>query len=107
MRIRTSRLVAVGGALALPVGLAWADVIVGPLSGVERFVFWPAEILLLAVGPGVPLHDGGYEWTPVQDFATWLGIGLSWFFWLTTVRLITRSLHLRKPRKDAVESLHE
>jgi len=90
--IRTWWIAAVGGALALPIGLAWADVIVGPLSGIERIVFWPAEVLLLAGGHGVPLHSGRYEWTPLQDFATWIGIGFAWFFWLMTLRVVAGSV---------------
>lgn len=90
MRMRTFWIIAVAGAVALPIALISSDVILGPPSGVWHLPFWPVDVLLWATGPGVPLSNGSFEWTPAQDFAVWLGIGCSWLFWLCVVRVAFR-----------------
>jgi len=57
-----------------------------------RVLLWPAALLLWAIGPGVQLTNGRYEWTPVQDFAMWVGYGVSWAFWLTVLLWATPSM---------------
>ena len=54
----------------------------GPPSGVMRIILWPATLLLWATGPGAPLPNGRYEWTPVQDFVISLGTGVAVAFWI-------------------------
>jgi hypothetical protein len=79
--------VALGGGAAITVALASFDVILPEPEGTWRAVAWPAELLLWATGPGVPLANGKYEWTPIQDVSMWLGVGIAWAFWSSVVRL--------------------
>jgi hypothetical protein len=79
--------VALGGGAIITVALASMDVILPETYGLWRAVLWPADLLLWATGPGVPLSNGKYEWTPIQDFSIWLGVGISWAFWSSLVRL--------------------
>jgi len=87
MRTRVFQVIAIGGALVLPAVLMWSEAVLEPPSGVWRAVFWPVDLLLWASGPGAPLSNGRFEWTPVQDLATAIGVGLSWPFWLSVVRV--------------------
>lgn len=86
------RLIALGGAIALPAILAWWDVMLGPPVGVWRVLLWPVDVLLWASGPGVSISHGRSEWTPVQDFATWIGAGIAWPFWLVLLSTTFRRL---------------
>lgn len=90
MRTLTFWTISLAGALGLPIALALGDVVLGPPSGVWHVLLWPVDVLLLATDPGTPLINGKFEWTPVQDFAVWLGIGFSWFFWAAATFLIGR-----------------
>jgi len=90
MRTRAFWTVSLAGALGFPVALALGDVVLGPPSGVWQLLLWPVEVLLWATGPGVRLTNGKFEWTPVQDLAVWVGIGVSWFFWVTVTFVIAR-----------------
>ena len=75
----------------------------GPLGDVAHVVLWPVAVCVYLSGPGPnigtpekPLH----EWTPVQDFAVVIGIGLSWVFYSSVVFLIIWIRHkLRALRK--------
>ena len=89
--------ISLAGVLGLPTALALADVVLGPPSGAWHLLLWPVDVLLWAVGTGAPLPDGRFEWTPVQDFAVWLGIGISWLFWVAAVFLIGRSARRSPP----------
>jgi hypothetical protein len=53
-------------------------------------------VLLWATGPGTPLPNGKFEWTPVQDFSVWLGIGFSWFFWVAAATFLIGRFARRK-----------
>jgi len=90
MRTRTFWTISLAGAFGLPTALALGDVVLGPPSGAWHVLLWPVDVLLWATGPGVPLSNGSFEWTPVQDFAVWLGIGCSWLFWMSAVCLVSR-----------------
>jgi hypothetical protein len=91
MRGRAFWIVALAGGLGLPILLMLADVILGPPSGLWHVLLWPVDILLWATGDGVPLANGKFEWTPLQDFACWLGIGASWIFWVAVAGVGFRS----------------
>ena len=80
--------ISLAGALGLPIALALGDVVLGPPSGVWHVLLWPTDVLLWADGSGTPLTNGKFEWTPAQDFAVWLEIGFSWFFWAAATFLI-------------------
>ena len=88
MRTRAFWIASLGGALGLPIALALGDVVLGPPAGVWHLLLWPVGVLLWAMGAGTALTNGKFEWTPVQDFAIWLGIGVSWFFWVAAMFLI-------------------
>jgi hypothetical protein len=90
LRAGTFWIIAVAGALGLPIALFIGDVILGPPSRMWHLLFWPVDVLLWTTGPGVRLSNGWFEWTPVQDFAVWLGIGCSWLFWLLALRFALR-----------------
>jgi len=95
-------LIALGGAIALPAILAWWDVILGPPIGVWRVLLWPVAMMLWASGPGVPPSGGRLEWTPIEDFATWIGAGIAWLFWLVLIRTAFRRaspIQRRQPRR--------
>jgi len=47
--------VALGGGAAITVALAFLDVILPEPDGLWRVVVWPADLLLWATGPGVPI----------------------------------------------------
>lgn len=78
--------VALGGGAAITVALAFLDVILPEPDGLWRVAVWPADLLLWATGPGIPIGDGKYEWTPIQDLSMWLGIGIAWAFWSSVAR---------------------
>jgi hypothetical protein len=90
MRTRTFWIVLLAGGLGLPAALAVSDIVLDPPSGAWHVVLWPVDVLLWATGPGAALPNGSFEWTPVQDFAVWLGIGCSWLFWVSMVSLMSR-----------------
>jgi hypothetical protein len=100
MRTRTIWIISLGGALALPTALALGDVILGPPSGAAHVLLWPVDVLLWATGPGVALRNGRFEWTPVQDFSVWLGVGFSWLFWVSGVFFTARSARRRIARAE-------
>ena len=82
---------AFGGACVVTAWLAYFDANLDwPVEGggAIHVVLWPVNLLLWVIGPGVPLQGGGYEWTPAQDFAVWIGTGLSWAFWVMTARAV-------------------
>jgi hypothetical protein len=91
MRNRWWFVLAFGGAGLVTSGLTYFDLIVGPPRGVLRLILWPADLLLWVSGPGAPLPDGSYEWTPVQDFSVWIGAGAAWASWVLVV-WISRSM---------------
>jgi hypothetical protein len=74
----------------LSASLAVGDVMLDPPSGVMRVLLWPADLLLWVTGFGVKLRDGRYEWTPVQDFAMWLGAGVAVVFWIMMIGFTLR-----------------
>ena len=90
MRTRAFWIASLAGALGLPIALALGDVVLGPPSGVWLLLLWPVDVLLWATGPGTRLTNGKFEWTPVQDFAVWVGIGVSWFLWVAGTFVIAR-----------------
>ena len=90
MRTRAFWIVSLAGALGLPIALALGDVVLGPPSGVWHLLLWPVDLLLWATGPGTRLTKGKFEWTPVQDFAVWVGIGFSGLFWVSATFLLGR-----------------
>jgi hypothetical protein len=90
MRTWAFWIVSLAGALGLPIALSLGDVVLGPPSGVWHVLLWPVDVLLWATGQGTRLPNGKFEWTPVQDFAVWAGIGVSWLFWLAATFLIAR-----------------
>lgn len=98
MRLRTKwLLVSVVGGVLIAVALFFSDTLFdavadvpGPLGAVANVVLWPVAACVYLSGPGPnigtpekPLH----EWTPVQDFAVVIGIGLSWVFYSSVVFL--------------------
>ena len=100
MKTRWWWIAATVGACSIAGGLAYIDVILAPPTGVLRVIIWPADLLLWATGPGPRFASGGYEWTPVQDVAMWLGAGLSWAFWIMVSCLLWSRIH---PSRTQVE----
>ena len=89
MRKRWWLALAFGGALVITSVLTYFEVDLEPPveSGAivaMHVALWPVDFLLWATGPGpeTAFPDGRYEWTPVQDFAVWVGAGLLWAFWV-------------------------
>jgi hypothetical protein len=99
MRNRTWWLLAGGGGLAITVVFDLSDLALGKPEGVMRIVLWPADLLFWASGPGVPVGRGGYEWTPVQDLAMWVGIRMSWAFWVCVMPLLWAGRRLARRSK--------
>jgi len=77
-----------GGALTITFGLGYLEILLEPPEGPKRVLFWPADLLIWAVGPGPRFPDGRYEWTPAHDMAMYVGYGASWAFWLTIARIV-------------------
>ena len=92
--------VSLGGGLLITVGLLllsadmFIDIIVvgyGQLGAITKMLLWPVSAVLYLVGPGPnlgPPEKHMHEWTPVQDVAVAVGIGLSWTFYSSLVFLI-------------------
>jgi hypothetical protein len=76
----------------LPVESAWA-------IWAMRLVLWPVGVLLWATGSGASLGGGRYEWTPVQDFALCVGIGMAWAFWVMVAWALLQTWHARSHRQ--------
>jgi hypothetical protein len=100
MKTRWWWIAATVGACSIAGGLAYLDVILPPPTGVLRVIIWPADLLLWATGPGPRFAGGGYEWTPVQDFAMWSGAGLSWAFWIMVSCLLWSRIHLSRTQVE-------
>jgi hypothetical protein len=96
MKTRRWWIAAMVGTVSIAGGLAYLDVILAPPAGVLHVIIWPADLLLWATGPGPRFASGGYEWTPVQDVAMWLGAGLSWAFWIMVSCLVWSRIHLSR-----------
>jgi hypothetical protein len=96
MRLRTKwLLVSVVGGVLIAVALFFSDTLFdavadvpGPLGAVANVVFWPVAAWVHLSGPGPNIgtpEKPFHEWTPVQDFAVVIGIGLSWVFYSSVV----------------------
>src|SRR5690349_2640629 len=92
-----------GGGLLITVGLlllkadVFIDIIVvgyGQLGAIAKTFLWPVSAVLYLVGPGPnlgPPEKHMHEWTPVQDVAVAVGIGLSWTFYSSLAFLVVLS----------------
>jgi len=107
MRRRWWFALAFGGACIITVALTYFEVDLEPPVESDwaivamHIVLWPVDFLLWATGPGAPIGgsgNDGYEWTPVQDFAVWVGAGISWAFWVMVGWMIWSRVH---PRPNA------
>ena len=68
-----------------------------------KVVLWPIAVCLYLSGPGPsigPAEKHLHEWTPVQDFAVLVGVGLSWTFYSSIVFLGIRLRHKRRLAKS-------
>ena len=94
--IRKWLLVSVAAGILVTVAFFFAeDLLIGapieiprPVAAVAEVVFWPVTVCLKLSGPGPPIgppEKHGHEWTPVQDLALAVGIGLSWTFYSSLV----------------------
>jgi protein-S-isoprenylcysteine O-methyltransferase Ste14 len=63
-----------------------------------RVILWPVDVLLFAVGPGPRFGNGHHEWTPVQDFAVWVGVGVAFAFWVVVAWFVVR-VFFNNPRR--------
>lgn len=93
MRLKTIwPLVSVGGAVLIPALLLFilpdtpllSVKLPSSLEAVGKIVLWPKAVCLYLVGPGPNIgfsESTIHEWTPVQDFAVAIGLGLSWAFY--------------------------
>jgi hypothetical protein len=107
MRKRWWLALAFGGALVITSVLTYFEVDLEPPVESNwtivaiHVALWPVDFLLWATGPGAPIGGSGdrYEWTPVQDFAVWVGAGLSWAFWVL-VSWVIWSVVRRAPKPD-------
>jgi hypothetical protein len=99
MRLRAKwLLVSVVGGVSIAVALFFSDTLFdavadvpGPLGAVANVVMWPVAACLYLSGtdPNIGIPEKHlHEWTPVQDFAVVIGIGLSWVFYSSVVFLI-------------------
>lgn len=106
MRLRTKwLLVSVVGGVLMAVALFFSDMLFdavaevpGQLGAVANVVLWPvaACVYLSGQGPNIGTPEKHlHEWTPVQDFAVVIGIGLSWVFYSSVVFLIIWIRHKR------------
>jgi hypothetical protein len=117
MRLKTKwLLVSVAGSLLIAVVLFFSDTLFvavadvpAPLGAVANAVLWPVAVCVHLSGPGPrtgtpqkPFH----EWTPVQDFAVVIGIGLSWFFYSSFVFLLIWLRQKRRLRKRSSSKEH-
>jgi hypothetical protein len=95
-----------GGVLMAVILFVFADTSIdavvgvpGPLGAVANVVLWPVTACLYLSGPGPNIgspEKHWHEWTPVQDFAVVIGIGLSWVFYSSVVFLIIWLQHRRR-----------
>jgi hypothetical protein len=80
-----------------------------PLEAVANVVLWPVAACVYLSGPGPNIGTPEkhlHEWTPVQDFAVVIGIGLSWVFYSSVVFLIIWIHHKRRAlRKTSAATL--
>ena len=100
-------MISLGGGLLITVFLLlltadmFIDTIVvgyGQLGAITKMLLWPVSAVLHLVGPGPnlgPPESHMHEWTPVQDVAVAVGIGLSWTFYSSLVFLIAWLRHWR------------
>jgi hypothetical protein len=78
----------------------------GPLVAIANVALWPIHLCLYLVGPGPNIGSAEKplrEWTPVQDFAVVVGIGLSWAFYSSIAFLsiwFHRNRHLTETLKS-------
>ena len=84
---RNAAVAAIGGGVLVSMAVLASDALIGPPGRLTGVGLWPVSVLLWLVGPGVPIGATGsaraaYEWTPVQDFAVAVGVGLSWTFYV-------------------------
>ena len=66
---------------------------------VAKVVLWPIAVCLYLPGPGPnfgPPEKHLHEWTPVQDFAVVVGIGISWALYSSIVFLLIWLRHKRR-----------
>jgi len=107
MRLKTKwLLVSVAGGLLIAVALFFSDTLFdavadvpAPLGAAANVVLWPVAVCVHLSGPGPNIgtpQKPFHEWTPVQDFAVVIGIGLSWVFYSSIVFLL---IWLRQKRR--------
>src|SRR5215469_282460 len=109
MRLKTRwLLVSAGGAVLIAAVLLFASIdtpvgigveIPGSVGAVAKVVLWPIAVCLYLAGPGPnigPAEKHLHEWSPVQDFAVVVGIGLSWAFYMSIVFLLIWFRHKRR-----------
>jgi len=107
MRLKTKwLLVSVVGGLLIAVALFFSDTLFdavadvpAPLGAAANVVLWPVAVCVHLSGPGPNIgtpQKPFHEWTPVQDFAVVIGIGLSWVFYSSIVFLL---IWLRQKRR--------
>jgi hypothetical protein len=109
-------MISVGGGLLITVALLllktdlFIDIIVvgyGQLGAITKMTLWPVSAVLHLVGPGPnlgPPEKHMHEWTPVQDVAVAVEIGLSWTFYSSVVFLI---VWIRQRRFRTGDGHHE
>ena len=97
--------VALAGGVIITTSLVVSDALIGPPGPVASIILWPVTVLLGVVGPGVPSRQAPslqprYEWTPLQDVAVAVGIGLSWAFYVLVGAYLVNVFrhHLRTQR---------
>ena len=100
-------IISLGGGLLITVFLLrltadmFIDTIVvgyGQLGAITKMLLWPVSAVLYLVGPGPnlgPPEKHMHKWTPFQNVAVAVGIGLSWTFYSSLVFLIGWLRHRR------------
>jgi len=109
LRLRTRwLLVSVGGAVLIAAVLLVASIdtpigvgvdMPSSVEAVAKVALWPIAVCLYLLGPGPnlgPAEKHLHEWTPVQDFAVVVGIGLSWALYSSIVFLLIWLRHKRR-----------
>ena len=78
-------LLAVAAFLALPLGPIGSFGPPSTIGTIELVLLWPVTACLDLVGPGPSIGPHEHEWTPVQDVAFAVGVGLSRAFYSSLV----------------------